>query len=67
MTDDVRARLFEPFFTTKPEGTGLGLALSQAIAAAHDGALRYERRARTTCFELVFPRVRRAAPADGRA
>ena len=59
--------LFEPFFTTKPEGTGLGLALSQAIAAAHDGALRYERRALTTCFELVFPRVRRAATAEGSA
>jgi signal transduction histidine kinase len=61
--------LFEPFFTTKPEGTGLGLALSQAIAAAHDGALRYERRDRITCFELVFPRARRAAAAtaDGRA
>jgi signal transduction histidine kinase len=56
--------LFEPFFTTKPEGTGLGLALSQAIAAAHDGALRYERRDRLTCFELVFPRVRRVASAE---
>ncbi len=53
--------LFEPFFTTKPDGTGLGLALSQAIAAAHDGALRYERRDQLTCFELVFPRARRAA------
>jgi len=52
--------LFEPFFTTKLEGTGLGLALSQAIAAAHDGALRYERHDHTTCFELVFPRTRRA-------
>ncbi|MEP7126680.1 MAG: ATP-binding protein [Byssovorax sp.] len=57
--------LFEPFFTTKPEGMGLGLALSQAIAAAHDGALRYERRDRLTCFELVFPRVRRAAVVEG--
>ena len=55
--------LFEPFFTTKLEGMGLGLALSQAIAAAHDGALRYERRGETTCFELVFPRSRRAPPA----
>jgi signal transduction histidine kinase len=56
--------LFEPFFTTKPDGTGLGLALSQAIAAAHDGALRYERRDRLTCFELVFPRARRAPSAE---
>jgi signal transduction histidine kinase len=35
----VRDRLFEPFFTTKPRGTGLGLAVSQAIARAHGGEI----------------------------
>ncbi len=38
----VRERLFEPFFTTKQRGTGLGLAVSQAIARAHGGEIVVE-------------------------
>jgi len=44
MTPDTLARLGEPFFTTKPvgAGTGLGLAVSLAIVAAHQGRVRFE-------------------------
>ncbi|OQX18102.1 MAG: hypothetical protein BWK76_08600 [Desulfobulbaceae bacterium A2] len=39
MDQAVQQRIFEPFFTTKgqQQGSGLGLAAAQAIAAAHQG------------------------------
>jgi two-component system, NtrC family, sensor kinase len=68
----VRERLFEPFLTTKPKGTGLGLAVSRAIARAHGGDIEAgaapEGGAR---FTLRLPRAAnggsRAAAAGGTA
>jgi two-component system sensor histidine kinase FlrB len=37
-----RARIFEPFYTTRANGTGLGLAVVQAVARAHQGELWLE-------------------------
>ena len=34
---DLTRRIFDPYFTTKENGTGLGLALVQYIANAHEG------------------------------
>jgi two-component system NtrC family sensor kinase len=59
-------RIFDPFFTTKPggQGRGLGLAVSQAIIAAHDGRLDVASRAgEGSIFTLWLPRVH--APRAG--
>ncbi len=39
---DVQEKIFNPFFSTKPEGkgTGLGLAVSNALIAQHNGTLK---------------------------
>ena len=50
------AELFEPFFTTKPDGTGLGLALSRAIARTHGGEVSYARAGGRTRFSMSLPR-----------
>jgi nitrogen-specific signal transduction histidine kinase len=41
--------------TSRRNGTGLGLALSQQIAAAHDGLLTYEPLAPGSRFTLKLP------------
>ena len=52
-----RARLFEPFFTTKAHGTGLGLAVSSALARAHGGDVALVDDGPGARFDLVLPRA----------
>lgn len=56
----IRDRIFDPFFTTKEvgEGTGLGLALSRSIVAAHNGQLSVESEVgHGAIFTLSLPRT----------
>lgn len=56
----LRPLLFLPLVTSRRDGTGLGLALAQQMAAAHEGMLGYEPREDTegntgSCFTLLLP------------
>jgi signal transduction histidine kinase len=52
---EISESLFEPFVSGRPGGTGLGLAVTWAIMAAHHGEVSWERRGDRTTFTLVFP------------
>ncbi|QXH45475.1 PAS domain-containing protein [Pseudomonas xanthosomatis] len=55
---ELLARLGEPFLTTKATGTGLGLAVVQAVVRAHQGSLSLRSRpGRGTCAQVVLPLI----------
>ena len=54
--EGILPRIFAPFYTTKPDGTGLGLALVQKIAVAHNGDAEVESEpGKETVFSLRIP------------
>jgi two-component system nitrogen regulation sensor histidine kinase GlnL len=53
--ESIRALLFLPLVTGRRDGTGLGLALSQQIAAAHGGLLTYKPLENGSRFSLRLP------------
>lgn len=61
----VRERIFDPFFTTRERGTGLGLAVVQAVVLRHGGSLRLaESTLGGACFELQLPLLPAAAAVE---
>ncbi|MEM7219792.1 MAG: ATP-binding protein [Pseudomonadota bacterium] len=52
---EIGQRVFVPFFTTRREGSGIGLALSRQMMAAHGGSISYrDNPGGGVCFALVF-------------
>jgi signal transduction histidine kinase len=52
-----RERIFEAFFTTRRDsgGTGMGLAIAQAMLRANGGSIRLLPQEQATAFEVRFP------------
>ena len=50
------SRLFEPFFTTKPNGTGLGLPITQRIIQEHRGLITVDSQpGQGAAFDILLP------------
>ena len=65
ISSELQARVFEPFFTTRARGTGLGLAVVQAVIAAHGGAVWVDSEPGEGCrFTLCLPRLSSVAGRD---
>ncbi|MGL4205190.1 MAG: sensor histidine kinase [Aeromonadaceae bacterium] len=56
MPRDRLSRIFEPFYTTRTNGTGLGLAVVQAVVQAHQGKVEVASvEGEGSCFTLRLP------------
>lgn len=55
LAPEVASRLFEPFFTSKADGTGMGLAIAEALVGDLGGTLAFERTDGHTRFCLTLP------------
>lgn len=61
--EHLQQQIFDPFFTTRSNGTGLGLAVVQAVAHSHNGQVRcVTGKFGGARFEMILP-VYRTSPA----
>lgn len=58
--------LFEPFVTGRSQGTGLGLAVVQAVINSHHGEVSYRRSDNAgACFDIRLPLMAKPLKASG--
>lgn len=50
-----RGKVFEPFYTTKAQGTGLGLAVVQAVIKAHQGDFKVRSSKKGVSASITLP------------
>lgn len=62
---EIASQIFTPFFTTKPEGTGLGLSVSQRIVRDCGGRVEFDTSPRGTCFRVLLPAKAPSGPIGG--
>ena len=53
MTDEIKSQAFSPFFTTNAGGTGLGLAVVNAVVKAHRGEIILDSSVSTGCCVTI--------------
>ncbi len=54
--ESVQRKIFQPFYTTKPEGSGLGLNISQTIILEHGGNITFKNLPKRGCiFTICLP------------
>lgn len=56
MSETIQKKVLEPFYTTRSQGTGLGLAVVQAVAKSHQGSVSLvSKEGRGTCVAMLMP------------
>jgi two-component system nitrogen regulation sensor histidine kinase GlnL len=60
---DIAESIFYPLVTGRPEGTGLGLPISQDLVSRNGGLIEFQSRPGRTVFMVRLPLTQAAAPA----
>ena len=55
VSDKMRDIIFDPLITGRPEGSGLGLSITQEIIQRHNGVVQLEDYQGKTCFSISLP------------